>query len=42
MKSIFTFMMVCLLVAIAAMAGEILFGSSIDASAIRELIREKI
>ena len=42
MKSIFTFMMVCLLVAVATMAGEILFGTSIDANAIRELIRGKI
>ena len=30
MKSIFTFMAICLLVAVATMSGEILFGASVD------------
>ena len=39
MKSIFTFMGLCLLLAVATMVGETLFGTSVDAGAIRELIR---
>ena len=42
MKSIFIFMMVCLLLAVAVMVGEALFGTSVDAGAIREVIRGKI
>jgi len=42
MKSIFIFMGICILLTIAAVTGELLFGEGIEADAIRQLIKERI